>query len=74
MPHPAGARRIGHGSHAGHQDGKADEDGANTLFLLILAHIEQDADEGENGAEGGGLSIWIQRLSPCRPERLSSSW
>ena len=39
---------IGHGSHAGHQDGEADEDGADALFLLILAHIEQDADEGEN--------------------------
>ena len=46
---------IGHGGHAGHQDGKADEDGADALFLLALAHIEQDADEGEERAEGGGL-------------------
>ena len=46
---------IGHGGHAGHQDGKADEDGADALFLLALAHIEQDADKGEERAEGGGL-------------------
>ena len=46
---------IGHGSHAGHQDGKANEDSSDALFLLILAHIEQNADEGEYGAEGGGL-------------------
>ena len=47
--------RIGHGGHAGHQNGKADEDGADALPLFALAHVEQDADEGQQGAERGGL-------------------
>ena len=47
--------RIGHGGHAGHQNGKADEDGADALPLFALVHVEQDADEGQQGAERGGL-------------------
>ena len=46
---------AGHGGHAGHQNGKADQDSADAFPLFVLAHVEQDADEGEDRAEGGGL-------------------
>ena len=46
---------VRHGGHAGHQDGKADQDAADALFLLAAEQIQQDADEGQQRAEGGGF-------------------
>ena len=48
--------RAAHRLHAEHERGKAEENGAGVLFLCVLAeHIEDDADERENGREGAGL-------------------
>ena len=46
---------VGHGSHAGHQHGKADEDGADALFLLTLTHIQQNADKCKQRTERSGF-------------------
>ena len=46
---------LRHGGHAGHQDGKADHDGADALPLFAFAHIQEDAEEGQHRAEGGGF-------------------
>ena len=43
--------RVGHGGHAGHQHGKADEDSAHAFFLLTLTHIQQNADKCKHRAE-----------------------
>ena len=48
--------RAGHGLHAEHQRGKAQQDHAGVLLLAgLAAHIEQNADERQNRSEGTGL-------------------
>ena len=46
---------VGHGGHAGHQHGKADENGAHTFFLLTLTHIQQNADKCKQRTERSGF-------------------
>ena len=50
-----GSHRVGHRGHAGHQDGKADHDGANALALFVFAHIQQDADKCQHRTERSGF-------------------
>ena len=45
--------RAAHRLHAEHERGKAEQDHAGVLFLVILAeHIVDDADERKDGSEG----------------------
>src|SRR5699024_1407542 len=50
-----GGDGVGHGGHAGHQDGKADQDASGALFLFAAEHEQQNPDKGQQRAEGGGL-------------------
>ena len=45
-----------HSFHTEHQRGKAEQDGACVLALAVFEeHVHDDADEGKDGGEGGGL-------------------
>ena len=51
---PQAGNGPGHGFHAEHQRGKAEQDHAGVLFLRVLAeHIKDDANERQNRREGG---------------------
>ncbi len=57
---PGGVLQIldgtGHGVHTEHQNGEAQENGANILLLAIMGeHLEEDTNEGQDGRKGGGL-------------------
>ena len=46
----------GHGVHAEHESGKAQQNGADVPLAVVLEeHIQHHADDGQNGGEGGGL-------------------
>ena len=45
--------RAAHRLHAEHERGKAEQDHAGVLFLVVLAeHVVDDADERKDGSEG----------------------
>ena len=53
---PEALDRAGHGIHAEHQRGEAQQDHADVLLPAVLdEHVVDDADEGQHRGEGGGL-------------------
>ena len=48
--------RAGHGFHAEHQGGKAQQNGTDVLFFAVVQKdVEHHADDGQNGRERGRL-------------------
>ena len=60
--------RAAHGFHAEHENGKAQENHANVLFPLFLAHHGQDdADEGQDRGKGAGLEQLDKEIAALQP-------
>ena len=65
---PQAGNGAGHGLHAVHQGGEAQQDHPCVLFFRVLdKHIEDDPDKGQHRCEGGGLQQPDQQVAAVDP-------